>query len=437
MKLPLALRLYRAVTYALPLAAPMLLRRRLAQGKEDKARVRERMGAPGRQRPDGPLVWLHGASVGEGLSLTPLIAKMRERGLNVLVTTGTKTSAQLLTARLPAGAFHQYAPLDAPQFFRRFHDHWRPDILLVAESELWPNMLIETAMRHVPAALINARMSDRSAARWQKMPAAIEGMLSLLSIVLAQSPDDASKFKMLGARNARNANNLKYDVPALPHDPLQFADLSARIGQRPVWLAASTHEGEERIAMYAHKALTQFWPDLVTIIAPRHPDRGEAIASEARQFGLHAPMRSRGESIGAGDQVYIADTIGEMGLFYRLASAVFVGASMAGAGGGHNPIEVAKLGAPVLHGPLVQNFADVYAALDAQGGAFQANTPEELAQHLALLFRDAALVRKTARAAADVVNRFGGASDAILQAIEPWLASLPREPGSNGLREGG
>ena len=434
MRLPLLLRVYRAATYALPLVAPVLLRRRLAGGKEDPARVGERMGTPGRERPQGPLVWLHGASVGEGLSLTPLIAKLRERNLNVLVTTGTSTSAELLARRLPAGAVHQFVPLDAPQFFRRFHDHWRPDILLVAESELWPNMLIETAQRQVPAALINARMSARSAARWQKMPATIRGLLSLFAVVLAQSREDASKFAKLGARDTRNVNNLKYDVPALPHDPLQLADLLARVGQRPVWLAASTHDGEERVAMYAHKALTKFWPDLVTIIAPRHPGRGESIAAEARQFGLSAALRSKGETIGEGDQVYIADTIGEMGLFYRIASAVFVGASMAGTGGGHNPIEVAKLGTPVLHGPLVHSFVDVYAALDSNGGAFLINTPEELAQHLALLFRDAALVRKTARAASDVVNSFGGASGAILQAIEPWLAQLPRD---RGLREDG
>lgn len=416
----LALRLYRLATRALPLVAPALLRARLAKGKEDAARLAERMGEASRPRPSGPLAWLHGASVGESLSLMPLIEKLRARGLNVLVTTGTLTSAQVMGDRLPAGAFHQFVPLDCPRYMRTFLAHWRPDILLIAESELWPNMLHEAAHAGVPAFLINARMSGRSAQRWSKAPGTIAHLLSHFSAVLAQSPHDADRYRQLGATHVMDAGNLKYDVAALPHDPLQLAEFSARIGQRPVWLAASTHDGEERIAMFAHRALLQFWPDLVTLVAPRHPHRGVAICEEARSFGLNAALRSRGETVSDGASIYIADTIGEMGLFYRLASAVLVGNSLVSRGG-HNPIEVAKLGAPVLHGPHVQNFLDVYAALDAAGGAFMVDSPDDLARTLARLLRDTALVRSSARAASEVVAKFGGASARIMNVIEPAL----------------
>lgn len=411
---------YRLLTRALSPAAPALLKWRLKHGKEDAARLRERMGYPGRERPEGTLVWLHGASVGEAVAVLPLIDALRERNLHVLLTTGTVTSANLMRTRLPAAAIHQFAPLDAPAFVSRFLDHWRPDVALFAESELWPNLLAETAARGASIALVNARLSARSAERWKKLPGAIGALLGFIDVTLAQTPEDAARFMDLGARRVLVTGNLKYDVPALPCDPLELANLKGVIGARPVWVAASTHDGEEDIAVAAHQALSARWPDLVTIIVPRHPERGAAIAASVAARGIAVRLRSQHKQIGAEGCVYVADTIGELGLFYRIGGIVFVGRSLV-RHGGQNPIEPAKLGNAVLHGPNVSNFTDVYRELDEKGGALEVADAQRLAETLAELFSDAARTRAIARAASETVDKLGGATQAIMNAIDPYL----------------
>ena len=348
--------LYRAATSGLSFLAPALLNWRQKRGKEDALRIGERRGIAGRPRPAGPLIWLHGASVGEAIALLPLIDRLRERGVQILLTTGTVTSAMLMQARLPAGAIHQYVPLDVPSYVRRFLDHWQPAMALLAESELWPNIICETARRNIPVALVNARLSERSAARWKKLPATIRALLSCIDVTLAQSHDDAARLLDLGAPRVLVSGNLKYDAPALPFDPVELTDLKARIGSRPVWVAASTHEGEEEIAMAVHAQAAQCWPELVTLIVPRHPDRGPAIADKANAQGIQAALRSRNAPVPAGGGIYIADSIGELGLFYRAAGIVFVGRSLV-RHGGQNPIEPAKLGNALLHGPHVANLS--------------------------------------------------------------------------------
>jgi 3-deoxy-D-manno-octulosonic-acid transferase len=331
------------------------------------------------------------------------------------------TSAQLLARRLPAGAIHQFAPLDAPSFFKRFFAHWRPDLGLFAESEIWPNMIVEAGP--IPLAMINARMSERSYRRWTLAPGFARALISRFDILLAQTSADAERFLQLGARKAPVVGNLKFDAPPPPADPQELAELSGLVAGRRLWIAASTHRGEERAAAEAHQALVARYPDLLTLIAPRHPERGAEIAEELSEMGLSCRLRSRGQRPERDCAVYLCDTIGDLGLFYRLAGIVFVGKSMF-SGGGQNPIEPAKLASAILHGPHVGNFADVYAPLDAAGGALATGDAEALAAALASLFADAGRLRAMARRAAQMVESRGGAVERALAALSPHLAAL-------------
>ncbi|HKN27351.1 MAG TPA: 3-deoxy-D-manno-octulosonic acid transferase [Roseiarcus sp.] len=420
MTTPLSLTAYRLLTaLATPLAGPFLSTR-LRRGKEDPRRVAERRGRPGLSRPAGRLVWLHGASVGEAVSLLPFVERITRGGATALVTTGTVTSAALLGQRLPPGALHQYAPLDSPFFMHRFLAHWRPDAALIAESELWPNMIYAAKRAGLPLAMINGRMSQRSFNRWRKAPGFIGSLLGRFDLCLARSDDDGERLLSLGAPTVLVAGDIKFDAPALPADRRELAELSGLTSGRQIWIAASTHEGEELIAAEAHKRLARIFPDALTLIAPRHPERGEAILRQLEAKGLVCTLRSRGERPGPGAAVYICDTIGELGLFYRLAGVVFVGKSFSG-GGGQNPIEPARLASAILHGPKVANFSEVYAALDQTGGALEVADPAALGDTLVGLFANAARLRAMARAASDAVERRAGAVDRSMKALAPLL----------------
>jgi len=427
MKYPLSLQTYRlATTLATPLAGP-LLSWRLNRGKEDAMRLDERRGYAGAERPAGPLVWLHGASVGEAMSLLPLIERLTQSGLHALVTTGTVTSARLMQQRLPTGAIHQFTPVDAPAFMRRFFAHWRPDIGLIAESELWPNMIVEAGRAGVWLAMVNARMSPRSHRRWRHARGFIGALLGEFALCLAQSEGDRDRLAELGAPDARDIGNLKYDAPAPPADGRELATLSGLTSGRHIWIAASTHDGEERIAAEAHMKLAAAFPAALTMIAPRHPSRGADIADELRALGLKVAVRSRGERPERETQIYLCDTMGELGLFYRLAGVVLLGKSLTRAGG-QNPIEPAKLGSAILHGPHVANFGDVYALLDAAGGAEIARDADELSRELARLFADPGRLRAMARAAAQTVEKQAGAVERTLAALQRRLTPVAGAP---------
>jgi 3-deoxy-D-manno-octulosonic-acid transferase len=416
---------YRLATTAAAPFAGVMLSLRLNRGKEDPDRIDERRGLSRLARPDGPLVWLHGASVGETVSLLPLVERLTQAGLFALVTSGTVTSARLMTARLPPRAVHQFVPLDSARFVGTFLAHWRPDLGLFAESEIWPNMILESARAGVPLALVNARMSERSFRRWRQMSGAARALLSRFEATLAQTPGDSERLSALGSPRAPVIGNLKFDAPPPPADPGELAELSGLVAGRRLWIAASTHPGEERMVGETHRRLATEFPDLLTLIAPRHPERGRAVAAEIASLGLACRRRSEGARPERDVSVYVCDTMGELGLFYRLAGVAFLGKSLTG-GGGQNPIEPAKLGAALLHGPRIGNFADVYAPLDAEGGALLVNDADELAAALADLFRNASRVREMARAAARVVERGAGAVERTLAALGPQLAALDR-----------
>ncbi len=414
---------YRAAAAGLAPLSGLFLWRRGQKGKEDLKRIGERRGIAGAPRPEGRLAWLHGASVGEGLALLPVVERLTGKGFHVLVTTGTVTSARILAQRLPAGAIHQFSTLDAPAYIERFLDHWRPDLFLLAESEIWPNTICAVHARNIPITLVNARVSPRSFARWKRFPGFISALLGKIDLCLAQSQDDAARLLQLGAPRVDAIGNLKYDVEPPPADPARLEDLSRQIGPRRIWIASSTHPGEEELAFQAHKALTARFPGLLTVLVPRHPHRGPEIAAQAQAAGLDAALRSRGDAITRSTQVYIGDTIGELGLFYRLSSVIFMGKSLAGHGG-QNPIEPAKLGSAILHGPHIGNFIDVYGALDSEGGAIPVKDADDLARQLQALLADPAFLRRTAEASRRVVGALGGASDKIMLALEHYIAHM-------------
>ena len=420
---------YRAATVLGRPAAGPFLRWRERQGKEDSLRSGERIGRPSRVRPPGGLAWLHGASVGEGLAMLPLIEALVNRGVHVLVTTGTVTSARILAARLPAGVTHQFVPLDVPRFLRRFLKHWQPDLVMLAESELWPNLVHEVERRGTPVVLVNARMSDRSFRRWSRAAGFIGSLLAKTHLCLAQTEQDAERFRRLGAAQVMVAGNLKFDVPPPPADSQVVSEMSARIGARPIWVAASTHADEEELLLAVHQDVARDHPGLLTILVPRQPGRGEPIAEMCAARGLPVALRSRGDHFHPDAGIYVADTMGELGLFYRVTDIVFLGKSLAG-GGGQNPIEAAKLANAVLHGPLVGNFSEVYADLAETGGAMEVADPEALAETLSSLLSDTARLRRMARAAAEAVQRQGGATAKVMRAIEPWLAAFPAPSGT-------
>lgn len=379
----LALAAYLALSRAAGPLAPWLLARRAARGREDPARIGERLGRPGLPRPDGPLIWLHAASVGEALSALPLIDALAGAA-SVLLTTGTVTSARLVAGRLPPGARHQFVPVDTGAAVTGFLDHWRPDLGIWIESELWPRLVIETARRGVPMLMVNARISARSAAGWARAPRMAARLVRSFAEIVTQDADSAARLNAMGAARVRVGGNLKLLAPPPPADPAALAAASAALGPRPRWLAASTHGPEEAAAARAHLSLRAAHPGLCTLIAPRHPDRGEALAAELAALGLDIGRRSLGQ--GPGADIWLLDSFGEMGLWYRLAPVSLVGGSLVDRGG-HNPFEPAALGSAILHGPHVANFAPAYAALAAAGGA-RAVTADSLGPGVAALLAD-------------------------------------------------
>lgn len=425
-RLPLVLRVYRLASRAATPLVPRLLAKRLERGKENPSRLGERRGEPSLPRPSGPLVWVHCASVGEMLAVVPLVERIRARDFAVLVTSGTVTSAALAGQRLPDGAIHQFIPVDVPQFAARFLDHWRPDLALFVESDLWPNLIIGAGERKIPMILVNGRISERSFRRWRLVSGASAALLSRFDLCLAQSADSAQRLSQLGAPHVSSTGNLKLDVPAPPVDTATLHRFNALIGLREVVAAASTHPGEETTVIAAHRRLRAKYPHLLTVIAPRHPERGQSIADIAKVAGLAVGMRSHGELPKRDVDIYIADTLGELGLIYRIAPIVFMGGSLA-SHGGQNPIEPIRLGAAVMHGPHVWNFGELYATLDQAHGAALVADEDALTAKLGEWLADQSARTAVAKAGEDAVEKLSGALERTLAAIDPYLMQLRLE----------
>ena len=428
--LPFTLRLYQRLSGAASLFAPLMIRKRLRAGKEDAARCNERRGLTTAIRPQGPLVWIHGASVGEVLAAAALIERLREMNLRILLTSGTVTSADIVAKRFPPDIIHQYIPYDSPRYVARFLAHWKPSLALFIESDLWPNLILGAAAQKLPMVLINGRMSQRSFPRWQKMQSTIAALLGLFETCLVQSDTDAERFIALGGRNVVNTGNLKLDVPAPPADDLRLQMLRTATRGRPIVVAASTHPGEDEIIIAAHQDLQNYFPKLLTVIVPRHSARGPDISALVYASGAKAAVRSRGEVPDDTIGFYIGDTMGEMGLFYRLSPVVLMGGSLV-PHGGQNPIEAIKLGAAIAHGPHVFNFSDVFAALDAAGGAKQVDDAATLAKQLGQWLANDEARQATIDAGVAVVDHLGGALDRTMAALTPYVVQLRLERNSD------
>jgi len=414
---PATLALYRLAMGATEPFAPAVLGARARGGKEDGARLGERLGRASAERPEGPLVWLHAVSVGESVSLLPLIERIRvERpGLAILVTTGTRTAAELLAQRLPPGAIHQYAPIDTPGAVRRFLDHWRPDAGVFVESELWPNLILAARERGVRLALISARMTEASADGWRRAPAAARAVLGAFELALAQDADTEARLASLGGHIVGRLNLKRHGAPE-GADPREVAALRGAIGERPVVLAASTHPGEEALI-----AACTLPGRPLRIIAPRHPDRGDEIADQLALWRFSVARRSRGERPAPRVDVYLADRLGEMGLLYLVADVVVMGGGFVETVGGHNPLEAARLGRGVITGPHVANHAEVYAEMVAVGAAIVVQDPAELALAVAALLVQPGLARAMGERAMAFAAAQGQAFEAGWRALAPLL----------------
>lgn len=400
----------------------LFLARRAKRGKEDNARRGERLGRTGLARPPGPLVWIHAASVGESLAVLPLLRALREArpDLVLLMTSGTVTSAKLLAERLPAGALHQYVPIDLPQAVARFLKHWRPGLALFVESELWPTTLRQLSRRRIPVALVNARMSARSFARWSRARSLARSLLGCFGLVLAESDASAERFRRLGAPDVEATGNLKVVAAELEGGDEALAQA---IAGRPVWIAASTHPGEESLVLDAHARLLARHPALLTIVCPRHPERGQALAADFAARGLGVARRSQRELPQAATQVYLADTLGELGTLFRVSQVAFVGGSLVPKGG-QNLLEPARLGLPVLAGPNTQNHAEAAARLAAAGALLRVTDPESLAATVGRLLGDEAERRQRGAAAATAAASESQVLDRVLKALQPLVAAV-------------
>ncbi|MCZ0811943.1 MAG: 3-deoxy-D-manno-octulosonic acid transferase [Pseudomonadota bacterium] len=386
---PLPLRIY---TLAADLLAPIAYRRvraKLLAHGTGRSRLRERIGHATAARPDGRLIWFHAASVGESLSVLRLIAHLGQTDANwhFLITSGTATSGKVLADRLPPRCQHQFAPLDSRAAVGRFLAHWRPDLAIFVESEFWPQMLGMTHAAGVPMALLNARISDRSMRGWKRFGRTARHLLGMFSLIHCQDRRTEANLHDLGLVHARAGRNLKSLSGPLPHDAEALARMRAALGTRPVWLASSTHPGEDEIVLAAHANLIERWPELLLILVPRHPERAPDIEALIAKAGLCAMRRASGALPEARTQVYLADTLGETGLWYRLSPITCLCGSFVPVGG-HNPYEPAHAGSALIHGPFHANFADTYDELHAAGASTEVTDESTLAKAVAELLAD-------------------------------------------------
>lgn len=427
-----ALTVYRWLTRRLERFAPRLLEARVRRGREHPERFLERLGQASAPRPPGPLIWLHGVSVGETLSLLPLIERLRQKrpDVAVLVTSGTVTSAEVLARRLPAGVIHQFAPVDGPEAATRFLDHWRPSAAVFVESELWPNLIHLARERGVRLALVSARMTEGSASNWRRMKGAAREMFGAFDLILPQDRAAAERFQGLGAR-VDGLANLKLAGGPLTCDPAEFEALSAAIGDRPVVAAVSTHAGEEIAVVRALDALER---RLFLILVPRHPERADGVAEALAGDGYRFARRSRGEAVTGETDLYLADTLGETGLFMRLADVVVLGGSFGpalgtGMVGGHNPLEPARLAKPAVSGPDVSNWKGVYDDLVGAGGVQVVPAPQDLSLVLAPLIDRPELARAMGERARRAAAQADADLDRVWAGLEPLLPPAPARGG--------
>lgn len=417
------IKIYNAlITILYPLVIKRYINKRKENGKEDVKRFNERIGRPHLKRPEGKLVWLHGASVGESVSMLPLIQRILETypDAHVIVTTGTVTSADVMNKRLPERAFHQFIPIDNPIFTTRFVKYWHPDVALWFESEFWPAMLSSIRRKNIPLILINGRISNKTFKRWQQFDFISKELLSCFTLCLGQSEEDAYRLRVLGARESLCLGNLKYAGLPLPIDQKAKTEMQQQISGRPVWLASSTHDDEEVRIAKIHKRLAEKIPGLLTIISPRHPQRGEEINRKISDLGLTTALRSNEQRISETTDIYIADTIGEMGLWYDLANIVFIGGSLI-PHGGQNFIEPSRVRDAVIVGPYMHNFTDAINRAKKADAVMQISDTAELEELVLQLMQQKELLEAKRSLAYNWASSEARVLDGIMDKVKGFI----------------
>ncbi len=413
-------RLYCGFTWLAGPFAWRTVRKKLRAADVPTQRQHERLGHPSQSRPNGRLIWFHAASVGESLSVLSLIHKLGVRlpDAEFLITSGTPTSAALIAKRLPPRTRHQYPPLDTAGPVKRFLNHWKPDAGIFVESEIWPQLIVESANRGTPLALLNARLSEKSVAGWKKRPATAQFILASFQLFLTQNDKTAANLIAMGAQPERvhPGTNLKAMSDPLPVDQKTLTEIRAQIGERPVWIASSTHAGEEETVLAAHKRLLQDRPDLLLLLIPRHPERRAEVAGLVSETDLTHALRSAEQKITEKTQVYVADTLGETGTWYALCPIVFLGGSLKPIGG-HNPFEPAQAGAAVLTGPGYFNFSETFAPLITSGGAAEVETAEDLARAVDHWLSDKSALGTARNSAKTYVETQHSSLDAVIDTL--------------------
>ncbi len=417
------IKLYKTLmTAAFPLLNATYLKKRRRIGKEHPTRFNERIGQYKHPRPDGRLYWFHGASVGEAVSMLPLIDKLlkEDKNLTIMVTTGTVTSAEIMQKRLPERAFHQFIPFDVPRFARNLLNHFRPDAVLWFESELWPSLLSEISTRKIPLLLVNGRVSDKSYRTWQHFKPLAQELLSCFSLCLGQSEQDKNRLLLLGARKADCVGNLKYAGIPLPVDKDKLSELSKAVGKRKVFLISSTHHNEEEQLAVHLPRLKEAVGDVLIIVAPRHPNRGPEIAEMFRNKHFNTALRSAGETLSPETGVYIADTIGEMGLWYALSPVSFIGGSLI-PHGGQNFIEPARDSNAVIVGPHMHNFTEMLAHAKVADAVWQVSSAADAIEEVIRLFREPEYLAERQQKAGAWAEAEAAVLDGIVNALKQEL----------------
>jgi 3-deoxy-D-manno-octulosonic-acid transferase len=425
MSYPAGLTLYRAATRALSPLAPLALKRRAAKGKEDGERLNERRGRPAQARPEGELIWIHAASVGESLVALSLAdaLKIARPQASILLTSGTATSAKLVAAQAPDGVTHQFIPADRLKYVRRFLDHWRPDLAVFVESELWPNLIVETARTGAKMALVNARMNAASLKNWARWRRTAAWLLACFDWIGAADARTAEGLSRLSGEEVEMAGNLKLEAAPRGPDPSALAAALAAVAGRPLMLAASTHDGEEALILDAFETARAIHHEALLILAPRHPERGDTLAKMVETRALSCARRSKGEAPDADTAVWLADTLGEMGLWFALKPAAVIAGSFKTGIGGHNPVEATRGGAAVISGPHRDSFSDVYDAYEAQGAVATATDADALAEAVQAVWRGEGPAAAAGEAALAAMS--GGA---MARTVERLAALLEPDP---------
>ncbi|WP_019222269.1 lipid IV(A) 3-deoxy-D-manno-octulosonic acid transferase [Bartonella rattaustraliani] len=424
--------IYRIIGFCLRPLIPFYLFLRTIRGKEERGRQKERLGKSLSTRPQSPLIWIHAASVGETLALVPLINYILSLKINILLTTCTVTSSSLVKKLFGNRLIHQYAPLDLNLAVQRFINHWKPDLALTCESEIWPLRIKELARMRIPQILVNAHMSERSFKAWQKHRMLAKHIFQHIDLAIGQNKRDVTYYHELGVKSVALSGNLKANVLPIENKEL-LAYYRNAIGNRPVWAAVSTHEGEEEIALDVHKILKEYLPDLLTIIVPRHPERLEDLIKKCNNQNLHFIRRSSNIVPDANTDVLWGDTIGEMGLFLRLSKASFVGKSLC-ENGGHNPLELAFLGSAILTGPHFSNFQETFEQFLTNNAAYMVQDTKQLTIQVYKLLTNEALRQEIVDKAYKTAKNMEGALERTLKVLEPFLQPLVIETGLNQYR---